>query len=83
MLSKCANPECNNRFLYFRGGKLVPIDLSGLAQDADRPAVTRTARQELFWLCPECSDTVTLVVDQGKLTTTPIPRRVEERGSAA
>lgn len=63
MLSKCANPECTNRFLYLRGGRLVPVKLHSPAAGSGEPP-----RQELFWLCPECADTVRLSVNDGRLT---------------
>jgi len=62
LLSKCANPECTNRFLYLRGGRLVPVKIEAPA------GVPGAPRQELYWLCPACADTVRLTVDDGQLT---------------
>jgi hypothetical protein len=52
MVAKCANPECGAPFLYLRQGKLFAIP---------RPALSvRATRLEYFWLCGNCSGTLTI-----------------------
>jgi len=43
MVSKCANPECNNKFTYFGTGELL-VKTSPIS-----------GHQELFWLCQRCA----------------------------
>ena len=70
MLSKCANPTCTTPFHYLRDGKLFQIDTSfGDPQMAGTLLVAepkRPHRIEFFWLCAECSSTMTLAFQRGK-----------------
>lgn len=61
---KCANPECHSNLLYLRGGTLRLLEL-------EPPAASRihgngsgfsvsTPQTRYFWLCPECSKTMSL-----------------------
>jgi hypothetical protein len=47
MVSQCANPECNEPFIYFRSGRLFAVP-------RDCGSATR-ATVEYFWLCERCS----------------------------
>jgi len=63
MLSKCANPGCTNTFLYLHQGKLFRFDTEG---DVPAGASPKTARNlEFFWLCDECSATLTVSYQSG------------------
>ena len=54
MLSKCANPDCPKTLRYLREGKVFRIESAG----------KKTPRKvEHFWLCGDCSRTMTLVPD--------------------
>jgi hypothetical protein len=56
MLSKCANPDCTKTLRYLREGKVFKIDSAG----------KKTPRKvEHFWLCGDCSRTMTLIDDRG------------------
>jgi hypothetical protein len=57
MLKTCANPGCGAKFLYLRHGVLFTF--------RSRQSFTGAAINvpEWFWLCRECSQTVTLVFD--------------------
>jgi hypothetical protein len=55
MLSKCANPDCTKTLRYLREGKVFKIDSAG--KKAPR-------KVEHFWLCGDCSRTMTLVPDR-------------------
>jgi hypothetical protein len=55
MVSKCANPKCSKRFLYFGRGKLLVVDRRQRSNgDGDEFTGSRSA-PELFWLCDECA----------------------------
>ncbi len=72
MISKCANPDCDARFRYLRSGKLFHFEvaalepvsgkhaLSGLRSIAKKPP----QRVEHFWLCDDCSVSMTLKQDK-------------------
>ena len=64
MISKCANPLCDELFLYLGGGKLFVLNMgptmqSGVASTTDRPN-----RREHFWLCGHCAPTMTIIIGQ-------------------
>ena len=61
MLSKCANPDCTEQFLYLHQGKLFymhPVpELRDLVQKSwEHPG-------ERFWLCDACSQKFTMIRD--------------------
>ena len=59
MLSKCANPECSERFLYLHQGRLfhlTPTPDVEAAEGNSTPAI-----RERFWLCGRCCKKMTLV----------------------
>jgi hypothetical protein len=59
MTAKCANPSCNQQFLYFRTGRIFLIDSSVPGV----PANTGSRRtSEYFWLCGDCSRTMRVVL---------------------
>jgi len=66
MLSKCANPRCSNRFLYFRDGKLfrwegLQIVDHPLKKDPSKPH----RKVEFFWLCGDCARHMIVVFKPG------------------
>jgi hypothetical protein len=70
MISKCANPNCSNSFLYLHEGKLFRIDVEaatdghghlGIDPEAKKPV----RRTEFYWLCHECSRNMTLHFEKG------------------
>jgi hypothetical protein len=76
MLSKCANPDCSNRFLYFHQGKLFRWDGREITQHHFRADQSKLIRKvEFFWLCEDCSRWMTLVFRQNKgVTIRPLNR---------
>jgi hypothetical protein len=65
MVSKCANPDCAASFRYFHVGKLFRLDTSGrpdrrrtMGEDVSSKKPLR--RTEFYWLCENCSSTMTL-----------------------
>jgi hypothetical protein len=88
MLSKCANPVCTTPFHYLRDGKLFQIDTSvGSPQGAGPELVTEpkhSHRIEFFWLCAECSSTMTLAFQRGKgVVMVPLHRDAARQAAAS
>jgi len=69
MVSKCANPECEVPFRYFRLGKLFRLETQSghdrRRQMGVEDGVKKPLRHiEFFWLCNECAARMTLVSDK-------------------
>lgn len=62
MLSKCANPSCSSIFRYLHEGRLFHIHMKVSAKLVPGQGASR--RDEFFWLCSECCERLTIVVDQ-------------------
>ena len=58
MLSKCSNPFCSAPFLYLRDGELFRLEADPKRRSG------RPGRLEYFWLCGECSSTMSLRISQ-------------------
>ena len=74
MLSKCANPGCNETFRYLHQGKifrLCPTPEVQIATGTFKPQL-----HERFWLCPRCSKKMTLVWGGTQLSRVPVPIEV-------
>ncbi len=54
MVSKCANPVCSAAFRYLHEGKLFHVAVGSAASE-------KGAALERFWLCDECSRTMTVI----------------------
>ncbi|MFI5113004.1 MAG: hypothetical protein ACHP9S_09275 [Terriglobales bacterium] len=88
MLSKCANPVCTTPFHYLRDGKLFQIDTSLGGPQMVGPLLVaepkRPHRIEFFWLCAECSSTMTLAFQRGKgVVTVPLPGTAARQAAAS
>jgi hypothetical protein len=76
MLSKCANPECQNTLHYLREGKVFKVESESapfLLGDQKRQR-----KVEHFWLCGSCSAALTLTYhkDDGiRVTRKPLVQR--------
>lgn len=85
MLSKCANPECSAHFHYYGQGKLFEVffedaELCRKAGRVDVPAMMKKHPQgvERFWLCTQCSETLTVAVDRSNnVKLLPLSRKPE------
>ncbi len=75
MLSKCANPECNEKFLYLHQGRVFRL--------CPNPNLRTSAEQheyvlcERFWLCTKCARTMTIVWGGAHIRVIPIPKKIE------
>jgi hypothetical protein len=88
MLSKCANPECSESLHYFGKGKLFEVHFEDahLCEKAGRvPFALAVKKQdksvEHFWLCPECSVSMTVALDRQNNVLV-LPRQKAAKSSA-
>lgn len=70
MISKCANPACSARFLYLHAGTLFRFEREAIEDKEPLlgfdPALHRhSTGVEFFWLCENCSATLTLTYGKG------------------
>ena len=92
MLSKCANPDCLNPFLYLHQGKLFRLDTADKDTSGQDTANRNNASQssqkmaqnlEFFWLCSDCSVKLTLRYRKGAgVVTVPLSENASAVGSA-
>jgi len=63
MVSKCANPACLAPFRYLHEGRIFTVRTSVTEHrpDGADPKVER------YWLCSTCADSLTLVLQSGKV----------------
>ena len=59
MLSKCANPECFEKFLYLGQGKLFHLIPTPDVLSCNEDAASQV--QERFWLCDRCAKEMTVI----------------------
>ncbi len=77
MLTKCANPACDEPFRYLRDGRIFRVER--VADNDARPG----HNVEHFWLCGKCSRVMMLRIDgQGEISVAP-PRPGWERRQVA
>jgi hypothetical protein len=70
MVSKCANPKCQERFRYLHEGKLFRLDVNGVVAEHQTPEAGKTLRRlEFFWLCDSCAGRMTLRSEPGRGVT--------------
>ena len=66
MLSKCANPACSAHFRYLRQGRIFNIDRGTSSSEKNASPIHRIER---FWLCERCAQTLSVVLENGVVTT--------------
>jgi hypothetical protein len=74
VLSKCANPACLARFHYLHEGRIFKIETATVASDSKAP----TRKIEYFWLCEGCMQTLTVVLENGVVSTRPLHLELSE-----
>jgi len=77
MIAKCANPSCAVSFRYLHEGKVFKLEIGHPAADVARPKPPM--RIEHFWLCTECSQSLTLILRNGKVFTRPLGQLTAEQ----
>jgi hypothetical protein len=63
MVSKCANPSCLAPFRYLHEGRIFTVRASA----AEHRHEVSDAIVERYWLCSSCSNSMTLVLQSGKV----------------
>lgn len=63
MVSKCANPACMAPFRYLHEGRIFTVH----ANPAEHRPDGADPKVERYWLCSTCSDSMTLVLQSGKV----------------
>jgi hypothetical protein len=58
VVSQCANPRCDEPFIYFRLGKLFAVPRRG--------GCVTPATIEYFWLCQRCAESLAFEFRQGE-----------------
>lgn len=65
MVTKCANPSCENLFHYLREGRLFLVEIPARPENAPGANQrTSKSKRECFWLCDICALTLTLTADK-------------------
>ena len=73
MLSKCANPACSARLHYLHEGRIFKLETNAISSDRKGSPARRV---EHFWLCERCAQTLTVVMENGAVTTRPLHRQL-------
>lgn len=67
MVSKCANPECDNEFRYLHEGRLFAVDIPFTTAQSDEPKSTLRPRSvQYFWVCRKCFPHIRIEYDRAK-----------------
>jgi hypothetical protein len=75
MVTKCSNPSCSARFRRLQEGKLFRLETDPIL----KPTTVKV--KEYFWLCRDCSSTLTLHLgEDGKVTPVLLPKVVQHNG---
>ncbi|HTW32628.1 MAG TPA: hypothetical protein VMD76_13185 [Candidatus Sulfotelmatobacter sp.] len=74
MVSKCANPECLEPFLYLNQGKLFHLKPTPEIESSS-PAPSEQLH-ERFWLCSRCAKRMTLIWDGTQAKLVPLREKV-------
>lgn len=73
MLSKCANPDCQERLRYLRGGRIFVLSNETLSAGIGPNPHTESHPVQYYWLCQECCRKMTLAYESGKgITVQPL-----------
>ncbi len=63
MVSKWANPSCDNSFRYLRGGKLFLVEPPPFRPGGKMQFQEVSCQSEYFWLCGPCALKLTITAD--------------------
>lgn len=66
MVSNCANPNCGVPLRYLRDGRLFQFEVRALSKNELNSELKKRPLRQVwhYWLCGECSSTMTLQFDQ-------------------
>ena len=76
MLSKCANPECTEKFLFLHLGKL--FCLAPTPEIEAHPGAV-SLLEERFWLCERCAKIMTIIWDGIEAKLMPRPQSTTQK----
>ena len=66
MIGNCVNPACRAPFSHKRDGRIFTVEGElTVERGAARP-------NEQYWLCGTCSQTLKVVIENGRVTTIPM-----------
>jgi len=88
MVTKCANPECATPLQYLRDGKVYRVEVREVQTRAivngKLPPKKPMSRVEHFWLCGQCSQTMSIEFDEEQhVSVVPKERRMARYAVAA
>jgi len=75
VLSKCANPVCLARFRYLHEGRIFNVETGTVPAEGHGPHIHKI---EHFWLCERCAQTLSIVSENGVVTTRPLRPELPE-----
>lgn len=70
MIANCVNAACRAPFSHKRDGRVFTVE--GVLTATERGAVRSS---EQYWLCGTCSQSMKVVVENGRVTTVPMERQ--------
>ena len=71
MVAKCSNPACSASFLYLQDGGLFRLESDSALGSS------KSIRVEYFWLCQNCSPTMTLHLrEDGTVAIFLVPKQI-------
>ena len=77
MVAKCSSPACSASFRYFKEGRLFRLESDPAFSSA------RVAATEYFWLCHDCSSSMTLhLSEDGSVIPVALAELVHRRASS-
>jgi hypothetical protein len=68
MLSNCVNSACRVPFSHARDGRIFSVNHDLEASGSKEPRHLT----EQYWLCGTCSQSLKVVIENGRITTVPI-----------
>lgn len=88
MISHCANPDCGKPFHYLHGGRLYRFDVAppNLTSEEIPNAICSIGPAQtavFFWLCEQCSSSLSLNFDGRRVSVTLLPVSCRHRRERA
>jgi len=82
MVSKCANQACAATFRYWHEGKILLVEVG--PAPPEKLDIYALRRLERFWLCDDCSKTMTIVSHPSGVLVVPLEDQSKpKKGSGA
>jgi len=68
MISNCLNPACQVPFSHAREGRIFSVERARTLPNLGQP----DHQVEQYWLCGTCSQSLKVVIEDGRIRTAPI-----------